>query len=222
VDSPDYVVKQNKAEEDGTAPPCRKPGGQLADLKLGASPPPNAPWITGIPPIYGQNQRNFVLAMDNGSLPGRIPSSTLPPFHPPQPLIRGPETPEEIYMPQWLRQPSPQQIQAAYPRQAARMRVSRAGTVPPRRAGKATVSCKVAENGTLKECEILGETPEKQRFGDAAMSLTGLYQMKPLLPNGAQVTGAKVKVEIAFTPPQGPTGVVAPTGPTQISIPPAR
>jgi protein TonB len=135
-------------------------------------------------------------------------------YHPREELVRGPDTPEEIAQPQWLRQPSPQQILAAYPRAASRMRT--------RRNGKATVSCKVTENGTLRECAIVGETPEKLRFGDAAMSLTSLYQMKPVLPNGAQVTGAKVKVEIAFTAPQSQIGPVAPTGPTMISIPPAR
>jgi hypothetical protein len=57
----------------------------------------------------------------------------------------------------------------------------------------------VAENGLLRECEIVSESPEKKRIGAAALSLTPYYQMKPVLPNGSQVTGAKVKVEISFS-----------------------
>ena len=79
-----------------------------------------------------------------------------------------------------------------YPDRAQRMGVS----------GHATIACTVNADGMVGDCSIISETPSDQGFGDAALKLSKLFQMKPKSLNGVPVAGGLVNIPIGFDIPK--------------------
>lgn len=100
----------------------------------------------------------------------------------------------------WMTKPTGAQLAGVYP-VAARNR-------PPANA-KATIACKVNEEGFLRDCKVAHQAPEGMGFGAAALQLSPLFRMKPKIRGGKPVE-TEVTIPIVWAgfenlpPPSGP------------------
>jgi TonB family protein len=107
--------------------------------------------------------------------------------------VPGPIRPSVVTNPYWIRRPSAEDVARYYPDRAQRMELE----------GHATLSCQVDARGTLNSCEVVEESPESAGFGDAAMRLSKLFKMQPMMRDGAPVDGGTVRVPLDFRLPKG-------------------
>jgi len=104
--------------------------------------------------------------------------------------------PHVVARPSIVTAPTGAQIQAAYPERALSDQVE----------GKAAMDCLVTATGKLAGCRIAGELPAGYGFGQATLDLAGDFVMKPRTVDGDAVSGATVRVGVAFstTDPSAP------------------
>lgn len=123
--------------------------------------------------------RRVLLAIAMAGLAGAVAAQTAP----------------IITNPGWLRKPTPEEMMAVWPAEAARKGVS----------GKAVISCSVNVTGALQGCTVVSEDPVGSGFGQAALLLAGSFKMKPRMVDGKPEAGATVKIPINFVS-MGPFG----------------
>lgn len=99
-----------------------------------------------------------------------------------------------ITRPDWLEKPTGEDLSRFFPQRAADEYVG----------GKATIVCTVNADGRLIDCVVDRETPEGYGFGDAALSLSAMFRMKPKTIDGAPVDGGKVTIPLVFNVPPRP------------------
>jgi len=93
--------------------------------------------------------------------------------------------------PHWLRLPTGDDFANFYPEAAARADLS----------GQAVLSCRFDAKGRLADCQVLGESPRGQNFGDAALRLATRFQAPPEACNGQPVEGHQITIPIRFVAP---------------------
>lgn len=100
--------------------------------------------------------------------------------------------PAVITQPNWIQQPSGDQLMRAYPDRAIRAEVS----------GSAMLNCLVQPSGRVTDCAVTRETPGGYGFGRAAQGLSRHFQISPRMVDGA-AEGARVNIGIRFNLPEG-------------------
>lgn len=88
----------------------------------------------------------------------------------------------------WIRTPSADDMSKFYPGRARRMLQS----------GAVMLICHVVEQGYVDRCRVAAENPSDFGFGEAALKLSSLFQMRPMAVDGAPVAGAQVGIPIRF------------------------
>jgi hypothetical protein len=94
-------------------------------------------------------------------------------------------------LPAWSRTPTPAEMAAAYPIDAANVNL----------AGAATLECTVGQAGDLTDCVVAGETAPGAGFGAAALSLAGKFRTPLKSPSGAPMAGRTVKFPLQWVNP---------------------
>ena len=139
---------------------------------------------------------------DVASLPrddqGRLPQVRMTiAFSPPK---AAQAAPAPGVIPDWARRPDGADVAWAYPAAAKAANLE----------GRATLSCRVAEQGRLDACEVASEAPQDAGFGQAALLLAARFQMNATDRNGRPTRGAAVRIPILFRlPPSEATAATA-------------
>ncbi len=114
-----------------------------------------------------------------------------------------------ILDPVWARAPTFEDMAAAWPAEA--------GDLPE---GVVALRCKLAQNGSLRECIVAGGIPKGSMFGKAALTLTDRFQMKMSPEEATKYANSDVIISFQFYNPATPAGrakkVVKPTWITQL------
>lgn len=108
-------------------------------------------------------------------------------------LGAAPAEQDGVVRPDWRKKPAGEAIGRVYPYAAQRAN----------EAGRVTLSCTVAVDGTLKDCKVVSEDPAGFGFGRAALSLTPEMTMNPMTVDG-RPRESTVRVPLSFMP-SGPT-----------------
>lgn len=105
----------------------------------------------------------------------------------PPPWPADPTRPVFVSDTHWIRRPTPTQLAEAWPAAA-----KQAGT-----SGKVLMDCLLTYDGGLKDCRVISETPAGMGFGPAALGLTRLYQLQPVV-DGQSATDGRIIVPVRF------------------------
>ena len=100
-----------------------------------------------------------------------------------------------VVNPSWDRQPTKDELLAAYPTDALVKGVE----------GQVQIECRVVADETLADCRVVKEDPPGQGFGEAALSVQGVIRMHPKMVDGVATSEGKVVIPLHFK-------VASPTG----------
>jgi TonB family protein len=93
-----------------------------------------------------------------------------------------------ITAPAWASRPSGDDVARFYPSLASTIRLP----------GRVEISCSVSTLGAVSNCAVIAEVPAGMGFGDAAISLSSLFRMKPRTLDGQPAPGGVVRIPIRF------------------------
>lgn len=98
--------------------------------------------------------------------------------------------PPAVTNPEWLRRPTPDEVQSRYPSKASKDWVE----------GKVVLQCVVLVTGKLDRCTVLSEAPVDYDFAGGALSLSRLIEMRPGTVDGV-AEESLVNIPIEFRLP---------------------
>lgn len=104
-------------------------------------------------------------------------------------------SPTLIERPDWVRKPNGDDLARFYPDRAQRLEME----------GRVVLLCHVQNDGLLRLCEIIEETPPGYDFGAAVLKMAPLFRMRPPDTSKFSVpgdSGFTVRVRIIFKPPE--------------------
>ena len=99
-------------------------------------------------------------------------------------------SPPVVTIPEWRRQPTPDEVRSRYPSKAEKDWVE----------GKVVLRCVVLSTGRLDRCVVRSESPADYGFGEAALGVTRLMEMRPRTVDGA-AEESEVDIPIDFRLP---------------------
>ncbi|WGM40734.1 energy transducer TonB [Caulobacter sp. NIBR1757] len=97
-----------------------------------------------------------------------------------------------VTRPDWVRKPTGGDVARVYPKAA----------LAAGQSGRVTLSCQVIADGTLRDCNVVMESPADMGFGEAAKSLSSQFRMRPTTADGQPVGGATVRIPLMFSMPE--------------------
>lgn len=92
--------------------------------------------------------------------------------------------------PNWVKKPSNEDIEHAFPPAAAAARVK----------GRVVVQCKVRIDGNVDRCVVLSEDPPAWGFAEATLKVIPVLRMRPRTEDGVPVDGAAVTIPFNWSP----------------------
>lgn len=95
--------------------------------------------------------------------------------------------------PLWAAMPTAKQFAGGYPDAAKKAGVA---------TGRAVLLCDIAAGGRLGGCSTQSEEPAGFGFGDAALALSGGFQVRIWTVEGLPVVGGKLRVPIRYNAPE--------------------
>lgn len=95
----------------------------------------------------------------------------------------------------WIKRPTSEDLLSVWPVEALKRSLG----------GKATISCTVTVQGTLRACQVVAESPQGVGFGGAALTLSRQFLLRPARENGAPVESV-VSIPVNFATPTPETG----------------
>lgn len=103
----------------------------------------------------------------------------------------GPSPPPESSRPIWVKDLTPLDLKAAYPRRA----------LTRQREGEVSLLCIIEADGSL-QCRVESENPGGWGFGAAAERLSGQLRAHPVLADGRPSAGTEVRLPFSFELPK--------------------
>jgi periplasmic protein TonB len=165
-------------------PPKPEPKPAAPNPVVNKTPLPNQPTETITVPVSDPKPTTGTTMTFNEPVVDPVPDQ--PPALQPQP-----DPPAVISRPNWIRQPTGEQLARVFPDRALQRGV----------AGTASLNCLVEVSGRVTDCRITGETPGGYGFGRAAQSVSRYFQISPQTVNGA-AQGSRVAINMRFNLPQ--------------------
>ena len=105
-----------------------------------------------------------------------------------------------VVLPDWKRLPEVHNFMDVYPKRARDLGVE----------GTAVMKCRVLQNGRLKDCAVVSETPPGFGFGQAELKLAPYFLMTPKLIDGKPVDDEvtvpiRFKLNVIYATPPSPS-----------------
>lgn len=164
--------------------------GLLADCQVVAEDPPGAGFGDAAVALAAKF-RMQPMTKDGQAVAGgkvRIPIVFRLPAPASAPAAASGQPQGNIRPPDWTRRPTGRDVERLYPREALRRRIT----------GKAVIRCGVTDEGELRDCKAIEETPPGFGFGDAALKMAPIFKMRPMTSDERAVGGGVVTIPIVF------------------------
>jgi len=181
---PTVITLENMPKLKPVEPPRPQPNPAAPNPVVNKTPLPTQPTETITVPATDPKPATGTTLTFNE--PVTDPSPNQPPAVQPQP-----DPPAVISRPNWIRQPTGEQLARVFPDRALQRGV----------AGTASLNCLVEVSGRVTDCRVTGETPGGYGFGRAAQSVSRYFQISPQTVNGA-AQGSRVAINMRFNLPQ--------------------
>lgn len=181
---PTVITLENLPKLKPVEPPKPLPNPAAPNPVVNKTPLPTQPTETITVPATDAKPTTGTTLSFNQPVVDPVPDQ--PPAVQPQP-----EPPAVISRPNWIRQPTGEQLARAFPDRALQRGV----------AGSASLNCLVEVSGRVTDCRVTGETPGGYGFGRAAQSVSRYFQISPQTVNGA-AQGSRVAINMRFNLPQ--------------------
>ena len=93
--------------------------------------------------------------------------------------------------PHWVKRPQEKDVLKVFPKKALRLGHD----------GRATLHCRVTQDGALTACSVQEEMPVGEGFGESALNLATKYRMLPQTADGRSVEIFTVRLPMRFDNP---------------------